>query len=583
MLLSIVPIDGEVRVNTFTTSDQSYSSLAMDDSGDFVVVWQSFAQDASGYGIYAQRYNSAGAAQGGEFRVNNFTTNSQRYPAVAMDAVGDFVAVWESAGQDGNFSGVYARRYNSAGVPQGAEFRVNTFTNLSQEFPSVAVDADGDFVVAWQSYQDGSGYGIYAQRYNSAGVPQGGEFRVNTYTTQYQTAASVAMDEDGDFVIAWESFQDGSLNGIYAQRYNSAGVPQGSEFRINAHTTGGQRFPSVAMDATGDFGITWHSAAQDGSGYGIYARRYDSSGVPQGTEFAVNTFTTSEQGLPSVAMDDAGDFVVAWHSSAQDGSGYGIYAQAYSADGVLQGGEFRANTYTTSAQAVPSVAIDADGDLIIAWHSSAQDGSNYGVYAQRYRLVPAVTASDFLLDTSPQRLSFSFDQNVSASLGTDDVVLENLTTMQTIPSSDLALSYDLPTNTATFSYTGNASALSGVLPDGNYRAVLLAAGITNPSGVPLAANHVFNFSFLNGDANHDGRVNLLDFNILAANFGQSPRNFSQGDFNYDTIVNLSDFNILASRFGVALGPQSSGLNAPQVFFNQRQIDSDSDALSKLLD
>ena len=113
---------------------------------------------------------------------------------------------------------------------------------------------------------------------------------------------------------------------------------------------------------------------------------------------------------------------------------------------------------------------------------------------------------------------------------------------------------DTTTNTATVSYTGNAGGFSGVLPDGNYRATLLAAGITNAGGTSLAADHVFNFFFLNGDANHDGNVNLSDFNILAANFGQSPRDFTQGDFNYDTVVNLSDFNILASRFGQMLGP-----------------------------
>jgi hypothetical protein len=100
--------------------------------------------------------------------------------------------------------------------------------------------------------------------------------------------------------------------------------------------------------------------------------------------------------------------------------------------------------------------------------------------------------------------------------------------------------------------------LPGVLPDGHYRATLFAAGITNPGGTPLGANHVFDFFFLRGDANHDGRVNLQDFNILATNFGRSPRDFTQGDFNYDSTVNLQDFNILASRFGVVLTSARDG-------------------------
>src|SRR5437016_674183 len=63
----------------------------------------------------------------------------------------------------------------------GPEFRVNTFTTGTQQLysaspGSVAVDAAGDFVVAWSSLnQDGSGLGVYAQRYNAKGVAQGAE------------------------------------------------------------------------------------------------------------------------------------------------------------------------------------------------------------------------------------------------------------------------------------------------------------------------------------------------------------------------------------------------------------------------
>ncbi len=114
--------------------------------------------------------------------------------------------------------------------------------------------------------------------------------------------------------------------------------------------------------------------------------------------------------------------------------------------------------------------------------------------------------------------------------------------------------YDYATNIATVAF-------SGVLSDANYRAPLLAAGINSPGGTPMAADVVFNFFFLSGDANHDGRVNLQDFNILAGNFGQSRRNFTQGDFNYDTLVNLGDFNILAGRFGQVLAAPATSVRS----------------------
>ena len=122
--------------------------------------------------------------------------------------------------------------------PSGLEFRVNSTTFGSQVTESfygsqtVAVDAEGDSVITWQSHgQDGSGWGIYVRRYNAAGVAQGGEFRVNTTTASSQVYSSVAMDANGDFLVSWSSYgQDGSGYGIYAQRYNAAGVAQGGEF-----------------------------------------------------------------------------------------------------------------------------------------------------------------------------------------------------------------------------------------------------------------------------------------------------------------------------------------------------------------
>jgi hypothetical protein len=269
-------------------------------------------------------------------------------------------------------------------------------------------------------------------------------------------------------------------------------------------------------------------------------------------------------------MDSDGDFVITWTSYQEGGftqHALGVYAQRYSAAGIPQGGEFHVNTYTTGSQDFPTVALDDAGRITLAWESGGnQDGDNDGIYARRYELpvVPVVSTSDFRFIAAPHQLKFTFDQNVSASLGTEDLVLENLTSSTTIPAGQLSLSYDIGTNTATYTYTGPGAGISGVLPDGNYRATLLASGITNPGGIPMSANHVFNFFFLNGDANRDSRVNLVDFNVLASNFGQSPRDFTQGDFSYDGLVNLTDFNILASRFGQVLAAPDGRFGAIRI-------------------
>ncbi len=195
-------------------------------------------------------YGPIGAA----FRVNTTIVGDQEYPAIAADAQGNYVAVWQ--GPDGSMfiHDIYAQRYRSNGVPLGAELRVNTFTTGDQQAPAVAMDAAGAFVIAWQSFaQDGDSDGIFAQRYDASGVPRGVEFPVNSYTTSFQFAPAVAIDAAGAFVIAWQSFaQDGDSNGIYAQRYTADGQLNGAELPVNTFTTGSQENPAVAMDASGD-------------------------------------------------------------------------------------------------------------------------------------------------------------------------------------------------------------------------------------------------------------------------------------------------------------------------------------------
>src|SRR5439155_1176146 len=115
------------------------------------------------------------------------------------------------------------------------------------------------------------------------------------------------------------------------------------------------------------------------------------------------TYTINGQYDPSVAMNQDGGFLVAWQSYGQDGSAEGVYAQRYSATGAPQAGEFRVNTYTTNGQRDPAVAIDAAGDTVVAWMSNGQDGSSNGIYAQRYRYTPPRVSATQINDGTAQR------------------------------------------------------------------------------------------------------------------------------------------------------------------------------------
>jgi hypothetical protein len=355
---------GEFQVNTYTTNFQLNPAVAANGNGAFVFVWRS-DHDGDLAGVFGRRVSASGVPLGGEFLVNTHTTRTQQDAAVASDADGNFVVVWRSRDQDGSLYGIFGQRFDAAGNRRGGEFQVNTYTSDSQLSPAVASDADGNFVVVWAGLRNGD-YEIFGQRFAASGAPAGGEFQVNASTPDLQLNPAVAADADGDFVVVWTG-PDGGGAGILGRRFNALGAPQGGDFVVNAATADTQSQPAVAQDPGGDFVVAWQGP--DASSTGIFARRFDAAGSPQSGDIPVNTFTADEQGNPTVAVEATGSFVVTWASRGLDGSSYGVAGQRFDAAGTALGEEFQINEYTTAYQTFPVVAASASGNFVVAWHS----------------------------------------------------------------------------------------------------------------------------------------------------------------------------------------------------------------------
>jgi Ca2+-binding RTX toxin-like protein len=397
--MKATPLGSELRVNSsFVVGDQDNPAIAISPLGTFVIAWESEEQDGDGEGIYARLYRPGGRPFSPEFQVNSTTEDDQTNPAVAMDGSGNFVVVWASdSGGNGN---IFAQRYNANGRRIRSEFQV-TSVDGDHSDPTIARNTSGQFVVAWAGRNvdadnaDDSGTGIYAQRYDADGSPLDDLLRVNATTTNNQENPSVAIGQNGSFIVVWESQnQDGSGKGVFAQRYDSRGREVGLEFQVNTYITGDQFNPVVAVDRTGRFVIAWESVQEDGSGSGIYARLYDSSGNPRGLPFQVNTTTRGDQSTPSIGMDAEGKFTIAWTSDSrdEDGSGSGVYAQQFDPNGGRIDRVFRINSTTEDDQSDPALAVQSNGNVVAAWqsqtprrNSSLGDGDGLGVFAQRYR------------------------------------------------------------------------------------------------------------------------------------------------------------------------------------------------------
>ena len=380
----------EFQVNTYTTAFQFLPSVAASAGGAFVIVWSS-EQDSSLEDLIGRRFSSTGAPLAGEFQVNTSTAGLVQFPSVAAAPNGDFLVVWGST-QSGS-PDVFARLYSSAGAALTGEVPVNVFAPGTQNLPRVAALGPGDFVTVWASSdQDGSGNGVFARRFTSAGAPVASEFQVNSYTTGAQGNPAVAAGASGDFVVVWHSIngQDGQDAGVFAQRFSSAGTALGTEFQVNAYTVLVQQFPAVAAAASGDFIVAWAGNGEYANTTGIFARRFSSAGVALASEFLVNTHSLDAQQYPMVAAGTDGDFVIVWESANQDSSGFGVFGRSFSSAGVALASEFQVNTYVDGAQRYPQVGAAANGNFVVAWQSYAQDGDEDGIFAQRFALLKAI-------------------------------------------------------------------------------------------------------------------------------------------------------------------------------------------------
>lgn len=402
MPINALPLGPEFRVNTEEAGHQFGGNIAALPDGGYIITWESVEQDGDSRGIYAQRYDAVGATVGTEFRVNTETTGAQQTAFVSVLADGGFVITWSSAGQDGSGDGVYGQRYAADGSLLGSEFQVNSFVTGDQNTPVSAGLSDGGFVVAWVSLdQDGDSYGIFAQRFNADGGAVGAEFQVNTNVASIQHYPDVVGMDDGGFLIVWPSFDiDGEETGVAAQRYDAGGSAVGTEFQVNTTTALNQRQMSVTVLSDGGFVVAWISGGPSESGfdYNIIGQRFDESGALVGGEFQINDDNIHNQNYPNITAMADGGFLAVWESGHQDGSSDGLFAQRFDAAGAPVGAEFQVNTFTTGNQSYPHVTALNDGSYMVAWSSEAHDYEGWGMYAQQFAAQLFGTADNNMID-----------------------------------------------------------------------------------------------------------------------------------------------------------------------------------------
>ena len=369
---SQLAITGEFMVNDPSPNNEVTSgptrgaerAVDMAPNGDYVVVW---TDETASNQIYAKVFDKDGTQKVAQFQVNTGGGNNS-WADVAMDASGNFVVAWTQAND------VTMRRYLADGTAvDPADVVVNTTGSDVQQNPSIRMNDSGDFIIAWEG-NGASSEGIFVRQGSFVGGLIGTDITVDTTAAAHDPSVGIA--DSGDFVVVW----DDGAGDVRFQQYNSAGVPQnsGQVDGLLQLSAGGA---AVDMSGDGRFTVVYRNTLLD---IGVYARQFDAAGNPLSSEILVNTSTSGDQTNPSITMDDTGAFIVVWEGAGVQPANVdadGVFGQKFDASGTKIGGEFLINQSTANVQDRASVA-SVDGDsFVVVW--TGNDGTQNDIFARQ--------------------------------------------------------------------------------------------------------------------------------------------------------------------------------------------------------
>jgi len=279
----------------------------MNSNGDFIISFVDFStMDINTPDISAQLYNHSGIAQGNNFKINDidgtfsfgFYYENYLSHSVDFDINGNFIFAWQDK-RNGDRD-IYLQCYNNLAIAEGNNFKVNDniADSTNQLTPSMAIWDNGDFIICWGDERDG-------------------------YSNIYEQTPNIAIGDD-NAIICWADYRAYKTD-IYAQCYDKLGNSQGLSFKVNDDIDNESQWrPSVDVDMNGNFIISWEDARDNEDEYDIYIQRYNNDISPLGTNFNILANNNKQQSLSDVILYD-NKIYNTWTSNCLENTGYVVY------------------------------------------------------------------------------------------------------------------------------------------------------------------------------------------------------------------------------------------------------------------
>lgn len=388
----------ETRVNPDVTGEQTVPDITLLNNGNYIITWGSDRQDGSGWDIYGRRFDATGTPLGDPFRLSASAEGNQRYRPTVTATSNGFVVAWSYDTGFGQPSRIFLREFTEDGTALPSDIAV-TSTADSAILPVVAALSDGGYVVCFTSYGHAGGVAVIAQRYDSNGIPDGGQTLVHQDFQGYRNYPSVTALENGSkFIVTWAGYDPApgwSYVAVYGKVYDAAGNVLKETFPINdlSVSNGEELAPTVTELEGGSFVVVWERVW---GGIGLYARIFSGPDYEAGPEILITDYLAAYE--PHVTQVSNG-FVIVWQSYGEDGSAFGIFAQRFDNAGNRIGGKIAVNDTTEGYQAYPRVTELPNKDIVIVWAGNGPDDVS-GIYQKIIDFTPATDGND-TLDGTP--------------------------------------------------------------------------------------------------------------------------------------------------------------------------------------
>ncbi len=243
-------------VNAEPEGQQYRPRVAMAPDGSCVVVWQTDRNNDGSFDVRMRGFNADGTVRWSDRRVNPESRGNQRNPRVAMAPSGDFVVVWEDDTDGNGYYQIHMRGFDGKGNQEFGRTTVNVKSAGQQLHPDVAVDSEFRPVVVWSDDRDENGYyQIKMRGFENDASERISERTVNTTAKGQQRYPSICMEADGKFVVAYEDDRnnDGKAN-ILIRGYNADGTQAFSPKHVSNRKGGRKVRPSLVAPAIQPYG-----------------------------------------------------------------------------------------------------------------------------------------------------------------------------------------------------------------------------------------------------------------------------------------------------------------------------------------